>query len=236
MINVDEEYRSLQQIQFFENANEAFNFYNYAILAYGLDYGNTKCLFNVGFYINNPTDNYISNKSRKWNLDYAKAEWQWYLSGNSNVNKLGKLYGSVPKIWLNISNDNGEVNSNYGSHWFNSDFCTDTQYCKLIETLKSDTSTRRASLSVYSMENVELEDTDVPCTYAVNFYICDNKLNMSVVMRSNDLWFGFCNDQYCFSELQKKVFNDIKLIYPDLEIGNYYHFANNLHLYKKQLK
>ena len=28
---------------------------------------------------------------------------------------------------------------------------------------------------------------------------------MCVVMRSNDLWFGFCNDQYCFSKLQELV-------------------------------
>jgi thymidylate synthase len=47
-------------------------------------------------------------------------------------------------------------------------------------------------------------------------------------MRSNDLWFGFCNDQYCFSKLQELI--ALKL---NLEIGWYYHFANNLHLYDK---
>jgi len=228
--------RSLEKIQFFENANEAFQFYNYAIPAYGLEHGNTRCLFNVGFYINNPLDNHITCDHRKWNLDYAKAEWRWYLSGVNNVTKLGKIYGSIPKIWLKICDDNGTVNSNYGYHWFKGKTYKDKQYYKVIKQLKKDKYTRRASLSVYNMNKVKLDDTDVPCTYAVNFNIVDSKLNMSVVMRSNDLWFGFCNDQFCFSMLQKSVLTDLQGVYPHLKIGHYYHFANNLHLYKNQLK
>ena len=71
---------------------------------------------------------------------------------------------------------------------------------------------------------------DTPCTYAVQFTILDNKLNMSVLMRSNDIWYGFCNDQYQFSMLQQIV---AKRLY--IEIGTYYHFAHNLHLYNNKL-
>ena len=39
---------------------------------------------------------------------------------------------------------------------------------------------------------------DTPCTYAIQFTIVNNRLNMAVLMRSNDLWYGFCNDQYLF--------------------------------------
>ena len=53
---------------------------------------------------------------------------------------------------------------------------------------------------------------------------------MCVTMRSNDLWFGFCNDQYCFSELQKLVAEK-----TGYEVGSYYHFAHNLHLYERDL-
>ena len=71
---------------------------------------------------------------------------------------------------------------------------------------------------------------DTPCTYAVQFTVVDNKLDMCVTMRSNDLWFGFCNDQYCFSKLQEMVSER-----TGYEIGTYYHFAHNLHLYEDQL-
>ena len=58
-----------------------------------------------------------------------------------------------------------------------------------------------------------------------------NKLNMCVTMRSNDLWYGFCNDQYCFSRLQLLISKEL-----NIEIGTYYHFAHNLHLYNNIIK
>ena len=53
---------------------------------------------------------------------------------------------------------------------------------------------------------------------------------MCVVMRSNDLWYGFCNDQYCFSNLQAMVAHE-----TGYEIGEYYHFVHNLHLYNDKI-
>ena len=60
--------------------------------------------------------------------------------------------------------------------------------------------------------------------------IVDGKLCMSVMMRSNDLWYGFCNDQYCFSELQKMIAKRLKL-----DTGRYYHLATNMHIYNDKL-
>jgi len=53
---------------------------------------------------------------------------------------------------------------------------------------------------------------------------------MAVLMRSNDLWYGFCNDQYQFSMLQMMVAERL-----NIEIGEYYHYAHNLHLYNNKL-
>ena len=66
----------------FKNADKAFNYYKKQILDYGIDFDDTKALFNVGFTITKPMDNYISCKQRNWKQDYAEAEWQWYLSGD----------------------------------------------------------------------------------------------------------------------------------------------------------
>ena len=59
-----------------------------------------------------------------------------------------------------------------------------------------------------------------------------NKLNMAVVMRSNDLWFGFCNAQYQFSKLQHHVWSKLD---AGVELGTYFHFAHNLHLYNDKI-
>ena len=77
------------------NANEAFNdLWNY-IPGQGQDFDNTKAIFNCGFYIQNPLDNHIKNPIRDWKPDYAEAEWQWYLSGDRNIDRLGEIYGKV---------------------------------------------------------------------------------------------------------------------------------------------
>ena len=101
----------------FNNANSAFDYYKSQILNKGVDFDNTKALFNVGFTIENPMDNHISCEQRNWKQDYAEAEWQWYLSGDNNIKKLGDLYGKVPEIWERMADSEGNVNSNYGWQW-----------------------------------------------------------------------------------------------------------------------
>ena len=80
----------------FKNAEKAFEYYYNLIDQHGVDFDSTKAMFNVGFYINNPADNHIDTWYRDWNLKYAEAEWEWYLSGDDSVDKLGELYGKVP--------------------------------------------------------------------------------------------------------------------------------------------
>ena len=205
----------------FRDANEVFKYYKWQIQEYGIDFDDTRALFNIGFEIKNPMSNLIVDQDRNWKWDYAEAEWQWYLSGDRNIKKLGELYGKIPEIWKRMADDNGDVNSNYGYQWRRRD-----QLDKVIELLKSNPKTRQAAISIYDAKEYDVYWHDTPCTYAVQFTILNGHLNMCVTMRSNDLWYGFCNDQYCFSKLQELVATDTGLL-----IGNYYHFAHNLHLY-----
>ena len=205
----------------FKNANEAFKYFKWQIPEYGIEFDNTQALFNVGFYLENPMDNLIKDQDRNWKWDYAEAEWQWYLSGNNNINELGELYGKIPEIWKRMADKEGFVNSNYGWQWNRG-----RQLELVIDALKRNPKTRQAAISIYDNKENYMYDNDTPCTYAVQFTIIGQKLNMCVVMRSNVLWYGFCNDQYCFSKLQELVATEAGLL-----IGSYYHFAHNLHLY-----
>jgi thymidylate synthase len=209
----------------FKTANEAYEYLHDAIVQHGTEFGDTRALFNVGFYILNPSDNVIINKERKWNLEYARAEWQWYISGDRNITKLGKIYGKIPPIWIKMADDEGNVNSNYGNQWKRH-----YQLEKVITKLKTNPSTRQACISIYDGKEIHKYNTDTPCTYAVQFTIVQGKLDMCVTMRSNDLWYGFCNDQYCFSMLQQLVASRL-----DLPVGVYYHFAHNMHLYNNKI-
>jgi thymidylate synthase len=220
MINTNNMYNKT-----FNNAQEAFEYYYNTIQQHGTDFSDTKALFNVGFTILNPLDNEIKTSYRKWNEKYAHSEWLWYLSGDPSINKLGNIYGKIPIIWKRMADLFGFVNSNYGYQWKRND-----QLEFIIHMLKAKPDTRKASISIYDGKEITNYSNDTPCTYAVNFTIYNNKLNMSVMMRSNDLWFGFCNDQYCFSLLQKYVAERV-----DINVGTYFHFVNNIHLYNRNL-
>ena len=209
----------------FKNANEAYEYYLDKIIIDGVDFDNTKALFNVGFYMRDPLDNHITNKERNWKLDYAKAEWQWYLSGDRSIDKLGELYGKIPPIWERMADGDNNVMSNYGWQWQRND-----QLYYVVGKLKENPNTRHAAISIYDGKEYSKYRKDTPCTYAVQFTILNDKLNMSVYMRSNDIWYGFCNDQYQFSMLQKMVAEML-----NIDLGWYYHHAHNMHLYNDKL-
>lgn len=203
----------------FNNAQEAFECLYDDVMNNGVKFDNTIALFNQGFYIKNPLDNKITTSWRKWSENYAEYEWQWYLSGNPSAIEIAKK----AMIWNNMMDEKGNVNSNYGYQWNRNN-----QLNKVIDLLKSNPNTRKASISLYDGKEIDLYTKDTVCTYAIDFDIASDKLNMSVMMRSNDLVFGFCNDQYCFSKLQELVANKL-----NKSVGTYYHFVKNLHIYER---
>jgi thymidylate synthase len=209
----------------FNDATEAFDYLLDKIRLDGIDFNGTKALFNVGFYIEDPSKKIITNKERKFSEKYAESEWLWYLSGDRSVERLGAIHGNVPPIWLRMADEDGNVNSNYGWQWKRNN-----QLYKVIAMLENNPNTRQAAISIYDGKEIDNYSKDTPCTYAVQFTILDNKLCMSVLMRSNDLWYGFCNDQYQFATLQQWVAENLSI-----ETGWYYHYAHNMHLYNDKL-
>jgi thymidylate synthase len=209
----------------FRNANEAYEYIHDRILQDGVEFGDTKALFNVGLYITDPKDRKIVNKERAWKEDYAEAEWQWYLSGDPHVGTLGEIYGKIPEIWKRMADAKGYVNSNYGYQWDRNG-----QLDRIIQMLQDNPDNRQCAISIYDGKEIDDYTHDTPCTYAVQFTILHGRLDMCVTMRSNDLWYGFCNDQYQFSKLQEMVSKRLKI-----ETGVYYHFAHNMHLYNDKI-
>lgn len=209
----------------FNNATEAFDYLLDKIRLDGIDFNGTKALFNVGFYMEDPSQKIITNKERKFSEKYAESEWLWYLSGDRSVERLGAIHGKIPPIWLRMADEDGNVNSNYGWQWKRNN-----QLYKVIAMLENNPNTRQATISIYDGKEIDSYSKDTPCTYAIQFTILDNKLCMSVLMRSNDLWYGFCNDQYQFATLQQWVAENLSI-----ETGWYYHYAHNMHLYNDKL-
>lgn len=203
----------------FENSDEAFKYYYDYILLRGMTNETTKFILNCGFWILNPRDNHITTRWRKWKPDYARLEWDWYLSGDRNAEEISKH----AQIWKNCMDGNGNVNSNYGYQWNRGG-----QLDYVVNELKRDPNSRRAVISIYDGKEHLDYNRDTPCTLAITFTLIKKRLHMNVLMRSNDLVYGFCNDQYCFSNLQYLIAERL-----DCGIGTYYHFTTNMHIYER---
>ena len=207
----------------FNNATEAFEYLYDEILNSGeKSEADTLALFNVGFTILNPLDNIITTPWRKFNTKYADREWEWYLSQNRSVKEL-KKYASIWDKMHDPNDPNELVNSNYGYQWNRNN-----QLEKVINELKNNPTTRHAVITIYDGKEKDTYKYDTPCTLNICFYIRNNKLDMSVLMRSNDLIFGFCNDQVQFSRLQKLVADKL-----GIDVGTYFHYSTNLHIYPR---
>lgn len=205
----------------FKNATVAFEeLYDY-IMMYGVSVNGTKAIHNIGFYLLNPNDRVITTEWRKFNEKYAEREFTWYLSGDRSVEEIKKY----APIWDSMHGGDNIVNSNYGWQWMRND-----QLEKCIEQLRLNKNTRQAWITIFDGKEKDDYAYDTPCTLSIGFSVnpLDETLDMCVTMRSNDLILGFCNDQYCFTKLQKIVADRL-----DLPVGTYYHFVHNLHIYER---
>ncbi len=204
----------------FRNAQTAFVMLYNAILENGMEVGNgTKSMHNIGFYLERPLERDINVDWRKWSEKYAEREWEWYASENRSVKEIKKY----APIWDKMHGGDDLVNSNYGYQWSRND-----QLAHAISLLRRDVNSRQAWVTIHDGKEWNLHLHDTPCTLSIGFRNISGHLCMTVLMRSNDLWYGFCNDQYCFSKLQEYA---AKVL--GLKVGWYYHYAGDLHLYEK---
>jgi thymidylate synthase len=175
------------------------------------------------FVLSDINDNIITLPGFETNINYANEELKWYLTGTSNIN----FSPLIKKIWEKYSDDGINVNSNYGERIYGRhNIIRVNQWQFVADLLKNDSFSRQAVININSYFDKH-ESKDIPCTMFLQFLLRNNKLDMVTSMRSNDAFYGFRNDLYCFTELQKLMAFELKVDY-----GEYIHFAGSMHLYK----
>jgi Thymidylate synthase len=75
------------------------------------------------------------------------------------------------------------------------------------------------------------ENKDQVCTLAALFHIREDKLHMTLNMRSNDVIKGFMTDFTFFNILHQQVYLHLKKYYKKLQMGTYTHTSHSMHLY-----
>lgn len=183
-----------------------------------------KEILNYSIKLHPIRDRFCSFSERKLNLRYLAGEFSWYLRGDLNDDSIV----TYSKFWDRIkSNSSPSWNSNYGYYFFKMG-----QYEHIIKSLTEDKDSRQAVCVINNAEVMMSNSLDKICTYSVSFNIRKDKLNMIVNMRSNDAIRGFCIDVVMFSFIYEMIYNELKLVYKDLKIGNYWHNADSFHIYE----
>jgi thymidylate synthase len=161
--------------------------------------------------------------ARPFNFRYLMGELAWYMKQDRKIDYINNF----SSFWKNIANSEGEIWSNYGHLLFG------PQLQWALESLQKDPNTRQA-ISFVSRPAVQyVGNKDFVCTMYLNFWIRNNKLNMKVQMRSNDVFYGLTYDAPFFSFIQQSMYYWLLSTYPELELGTYYHCADNIHYYER---
>lgn len=128
---------------------------------------------------------------------------------------------AVGPQFANYTEDDGQFHGSYGTRTVN-------QYECVIDRLRKDPESRQAVVTIWNPERDMLEKKrDYPCTILHQFRIRKNKLNMSVYMRSNDVWLGAAYDFFQFTRVQIAIASIL-----GLEPGTYGHHVGSLHIYE----
>lgn len=172
------------------------------------------------FCVADPTRNIVTNFIRNMPMRYAIGELAWYLSGSNRVSDISRF----AKKWADISDDGVHNNSAYG--WRIQDKFNFDQWEYVKGLIQKDPNTRQAIIHIKDADNRPTKDT--PCTIYLQFLLRDGKLNLSVHMRSNDIWMGVPYDMFSFCFLQMKMAMEL-----GVDIGEYTHYAGSLHMYAR---
>lgn len=202
----------------------------------------------VIFKITNPLAREITIPERGWLKVLAYAESLWIASGRNDIAYIAHY---LPRM-KDFSDDGNTMRGGYGPRYrdYNGnveDYSKEAlnvrqkgsvdQLRYVIECFRQDVETRRAVISFgdpmkddFNGDGQLKESKDIPCTRELHFIkqADSNKLDLIVRMRSNDLiWGASAVNIFNYTFMQEYVSSIL-----GLDIGNYYHIADNLHYYE----
>ena len=192
---------------------------------------------------------------------YTQKEMELYNSGTNSV----EVFCEASKFWAKLANPDSTVNSAYGHLIWKKESCGSrfemyketvigqfedgesglfvvdsakmrTPWDWAKQCLLSDKDTRQTILRFSLPEHQWVGNKDQVCTLHGNFLIRDDKLHLSMVMRSNDMMLGLVYDLPWFCSLMDKMIEELKLTYPNLTKGFYTHTVHSIHIYERDLE
>jgi len=153
----------------------------------------------------------------------AVKELLWIYRDQSNDVK--KLQSENVHVWDEWMREDGTIGKAYGYQ-----VAKFKQIDKLINTLKTDSQSRRMIISLWNIE--DLPDMALqPCCYETLWDVTDDKLNCMLVQRSGDIALGVP-----FNMCQYAVLVHLIAQITGFKPGIFTHVINNAHIYENHVE
>ncbi|HPM74111.1 MAG TPA: thymidylate synthase [Saccharofermentans sp.] len=186
---------------------------------------------NMVLQLTNPYSNLYSNDNRSPSDKYLKGELKWYFLGRNDL----KYISQYSNFWNKLADkETGKLSSAYGYTIFKekNEFGY-TEWEWALDALRKDEDTRQAIVRFSKPYHSFQDNKDFVCTLNGVFNIRNDKLNLTMFMRSSDAFFGIVYDVPFFTLLMQQMRLQLLDNYPDLELGEYIHHSVSYHIYEK---
>jgi thymidylate synthase len=201
-----------------------FELYNLLLSSDGRNEGTrgaTREMLGVTLRITNPRAR-LSRSENRGKPFSALGELLWYLSKSD---KLEFIEPYVPRYKQDAVD--GVLPGAYGPRFFGMRAGID-QFENITALLSDSPSSRRAVVQLFNAEDIVTRLSEIPCTTTLQFFVRENRLTLSVTMRSNDAYWGLPHDVFCFTMIQEMMASRLKI-----DLGEYYHYVGSMHIYDK---
>lgn len=134
------------------------------------------------------------------------AEVVWMLTGSKNLDFMRQF----TKIWDDFAEADGTMETAYGYRWRHH-FGRD-QLLEAIQHLKDEPSSRQAVILMWDPASDGLtapKKKNVPCPFTWVINIINHKLNLHLIIRSNDMMLGNPHDVAGFALLQSMLAQEL---------------------------
>ena len=153
----------------------------------------------------------------------------WMLAGRNDVEWISQFNGRISTY----SDDGEYFHGAYGFRW--REWFGEDQLKTAIHRLKTYPNDRRTVVGMWDpWEDLQTynDGKDYPCNTQIYFWSRENKLNMTVVNRSNDMIWG----AYGANAVHMSFLLEYMASMCGFKVGVYNQFSNNLHAYVETLE
>lgn len=172
-----------------------------------------------------PLERVVLTPNRKNSVFAAIAETVWVLAGRDDL--------QFPSAYLpagrldEISDDGRTLRGAYGPRLRSWSTIDQVQAC--LDLISRESATRRAVISLFDPARDFAESNDIPCNNWIQWMVRDQKLHMSVVLRSNDIIWGFSG----INAFEWSVLHELMGLWSGFGVGEASFLAGSFHLYER---